>query len=510
MFIIYIISYNDMANEEQVALLEKALADMKGYAMQDEDRLYRIKPIDHKKIKKFLEESPDRYLDVRDFISKAIEIFYTWETNPLRAKAMMMEMEQTVPQLAQMKAMMKPEEFEAMNKDRLENEPGLEEKIDRFLNEHPAYLVSGRQEIQKETSAIEAQEKERLSKGDLQKLISSQKDSIKFIQDTDFESIVPVDGQTEIYYDGWPLLWNYYSRMLPAKIAIMAIADIMHKNKSPVIELDENNKAHIYDIAEELSEILIKEEKKMKLKRENKLSTGFPKPPDMDEHLSDDTQKTILNAISRYKDRIIGKTRKDRQFGDVSFDGMLSALGLVRTFAGADDKITYMTLTENGKMFCMLENPVLNGDYKSAFSSEETQFIVRELIPQRALEHRLMQAAVEVVKLHSEGSMTSNISKSLDDRLKTAIEDYLRSENDDQIVGADLSETILSTTERIEKENVKLKAEKKKEKQTPVGAYRVAIMGRLSEMGVLKWTINKDASSSYEIADARIAKELLK
>tara|TARA_B100000029_G_C17368429_1_gene885251 strand:- start:248 stop:358 length:111 start_codon:yes stop_codon:yes gene_type:complete len=36
-----------MVNEEQVALLEKALADMKGYAMQDEDRLYRIKPIDH-------------------------------------------------------------------------------------------------------------------------------------------------------------------------------------------------------------------------------------------------------------------------------------------------------------------------------------------------------------------------------------------------------------------------------------------------------------------------------
>ena len=111
---------------------------------------------------------------------------------------------------------------------------------------------------------------------------------------------------------------------------------------------------------------------------------------------------------------------------------------------------------------------------------------------------------------HSEGSMTSNISKSLDDRLKTAIEDYLRSENDDQIIGADLSETILSTTERIEKENVKLKAEEKKEKQTPIGAYRVAIMGRLSEMGVLKWTINKDASSSYEIADAEIAEELLK
>ena len=96
-----------MPNEEQVTILEKALAEMKGNATKNDDGIYRIKPIDHKKIKKFLEESPDRYLDVRDFISKAIEIFFTWETNPLRAKAMMMEMEQTVPQLAQMKAMMK-------------------------------------------------------------------------------------------------------------------------------------------------------------------------------------------------------------------------------------------------------------------------------------------------------------------------------------------------------------------------------------------------------------------
>ena len=92
-----------MANEEQVALLEKALANMKD---QDADKLYRIKPNDHKKIKKLLEEFPDRYLDIRDFISTAIEIFYTWETNPLRGKKMMEEMEQTVPQLAMMKTMM--------------------------------------------------------------------------------------------------------------------------------------------------------------------------------------------------------------------------------------------------------------------------------------------------------------------------------------------------------------------------------------------------------------------
>ena len=59
-------------------------------------------------------------------------------------------------------------------------------------------------------------------------------------------------------------------------------------------------------------------------------------------------------------------------------------------------------------------------------------------------------------------------------------------------------------------ENVQLKAEDKKEKQTPVQAYRVATMGRLSELGVLKWTIEKDTSSSYEIADADIVKELLK
>ena len=501
-----------MPNEEQVTILEKALAEMKGNATKNDDGIYRIKPIDHKKIKKFLEESPDRYLDVRDFISTAIEIFYTWETNPLRGRKMMEEMEQTVPQLAMMKAMMKPEEFDAMHKDRLESEPGLAEKIDKFLDEHPAYLVSGKKEIQKEMTAAEAQEKERLSKGDLQKLINSKKDTIKFIQDTNFEKINPVEGQTEIYYDGWPLLWNYYSRILPAKIAIMAVADIMHKNKSPVIELDENNKAHIYDIAEELSEILRKDEKREKRKREKKISTGFPKPVDSDEPLSIDEQTTIGNAVARYKDRIIGKPRKDRNFGDVSFDGMLSALGLIRTFTDNEDKKIHVTLTDEGKKFCMLENPVLNGDYKVAFSSEETQFIITKLIAQRGLEYRLMQTAVGIVKSYSEDneSKARSVAESLDDGFKSAIEDYLRTENNDELIGANLSQTILSKTEEIEKENAKLKVQNMKEKQTPVEAYRVATMGRLSEMGVLKWMINKDASSSYEIADAEIVKELLK
>ena len=520
-----------MPNDEQVALLEKALTKLKDVS-RDDDRIYHIKPSDHKKIKNFLEESPDRYLDVRDFVSKAIEIFFTWETNPVRAKAIMQEMEKTIPQLAQMKAMMKPEEFKAMNQDRLDNEPGLAESVNQFLKDNPEYLVSVQQENQREKSATEAQEIERRSQGDFQNLLNSKKDSIKFIQDTNFKNINPAENQTEIYYDGWPLLWNYYSRILPAKIAMIGIIDIMRKKKSPVIELDEINKARIYDIAEELSEILRKEEKKAKLKRENKLSTGLPKPADPDELSTNDGKMTMLNSIARYKDRIIGKPRKNRKNGNVSFDGMLSALGLIRTFTMDENKKTktYITLTENGKKFCLLENPVLNQDYKSnekswyAFSNDERQFLVTKLISQRSLEYMLMQTAVKIVKSHSEynehetisissskedKASIGSISERLDIKFKDAIEDYLRTENQDEYFGADHPETILSKTKEIEKEN-KLKAEKKNWKQTPVEAYRVATMGRLAEMGVLKWTIEKDASSSYEIADSDLANFLSK
>lgn len=454
-----------------------------------------------KKIIRTLEKK--RFTDSRDFIERAIEVLLAWEDDPKTAIKVMNEVDPTMEQYALMQKMMNNDELQKMYHGKFPEQFG--EKWNEFLKNN------SEASDERQMGAIDAQEKERRSHGDLEKLIDSIKDSITFIQDKGFKNIKPKEGYKEIKSDAWPLLWNYYSRILPAKITIMVMADIMRKNNDTQILLDEENKEHIYDVIEKLSTKIREDEKRRgkeekNLNRTNKISTGLPKPGNSNEKLSVGEMKTRYNTIARYKDRIIGKPRKDREFGDEYFDGLLSALGLIRIFR--EDKKIYITLTEEGKKFCLYENPVLNGDYKYAFSREESKFIITKLISQRTLEYKLMQTAVEVVKSYSgeNESKAAPIVKSLDSRFKSAIEEYLRKEKD-QIIVKNLSQTILSTTEKIENENSKLQPKDKK--QTPIEAYRVAIMGRLSEMGVLNWTIENDASSSYKLADTEIVKELL-
>ena len=99
-----------------------------------------------------------------------------------------------------------------------------------------------------------------------------------------------------------------------------------------MIILDENNITKIYHIAEELSAELKTIEEKEEIKRAGKYSTGLPKP-----------FKGKMNASQalsekRWKDRFIGKRRKHKDTDDNLFDGLLSALGLVRAFYAEDKK----------------------------------------------------------------------------------------------------------------------------------------------------------------------------
>ena len=203
------------------------------------DRKYEVSPTHFHKIQQLLKDYPNRYNNEREFIFRAIDIFLTWETDPLFAKKKMAELEPTIGQFAQMKMMMKPDEVEGMY-------PGFEERnyeeIQKFIKKNPDY--SGN--IQ---TPEQEQSHERESQRDFEKLVGSMDETTEFIRDIDFKGINPEEEQEEIFYDEWPLLWTHYSRILPAKIAISAIVDLMNKQKKPVIRLDDKAKAHIYDIA---------------------------------------------------------------------------------------------------------------------------------------------------------------------------------------------------------------------------------------------------------------------
>jgi hypothetical protein len=460
------------------------------------DRKYEVSPTHFHKIQQLLKEYPDRYNNEREFIFRAIDIFLTWETDPLFARKKMEELEPTIGQFAQMKMMMKPDQVEEMY-------PGFEERnyeeIQKFITKNPAYAGN----IQ---TPEQEQLHERKSQHDFEKLVGSMNETSEFIRDIDFNYIIPEEGQKEIFYDEWPLLWTHYSRILPAKIAISAIVDLMNKQKKPVIKLNDKAKAHIYDIAEELAVKLRLFEKEEEKGREKRLSTGLPKP-----FTDDKITNTQALAEKRYKDRVIGKSRKSKNSGDISFDGLLGALGLVRTFI--HKKEVYVTLTENGKKFYLLENSVFADDYSTAFSPEERKLLLTRIMPARKLEMKLIKETLKIVKEFEDEKLgdTQKITDRLDADFYFVIQQYVEKEN--TALGNQIKKDILEKTKEIKEWNATKKPEEDT-KQSPIQAYRVATMGRLSEIGLIRWIIEANdeghAVSRYSILDKEMATSIMK
>ena len=395
-----------------------------------------------------------------------------------------------------MKMMMKPDQVEEMY-------PGFEERnyeeIQKFITKNPAYAGN----IQ---TPEQEQLHERKSQHDFEKLVGSMNETSEFIRDIDFNYIIPEEGQEEIFYDEWPLLWTHYSRILPAKIAISAIVDLMNKQKKPVIKLNDKAKAHIYDIAEELAVKLRLFEKEEEKGREKRLSTGLPKP-----FTDDKITNTQALAEKRYKDRVIGKSRKSKNSGDISFDGLLGALGLVRTFI--HKKEIYVTLTENGKKFYLLENSVFADDYSTAFSPEERKLLLTRIMPARKLEMKLIKETLKIVKEFEDEKLgdTQKITDRLDADFYFVIQQYVEKEN--TVLGNQIKKDILEKTKEIKEWNARKKPEEDA-KQSPIQAYRVATMGRLSEIGLIRWIIEANdeghAVSRYSILDKEMATSIMK
>ena len=73
---------------------------------------------------------------------------------------------------------------------------------------------------------------------------------------------------------------------------------------------------------------------------------------------------------------------------------------------------------------------------------------------------------------------------------------FVKSSNDKKFTDK-IQRDIIDKTTEIKQNN--------EGKQTPVEACRIATMGRLAELGVVSWDINKEGKSEYEIADKELA-----
>ena len=447
--------------------------------MTSGNRMIRLSPDHQRKINQLVEANPDRFRDVDDFIFRAIDVYLAWEKNPVKVIDKLTDMEPTMLQFAFMQSMVEPTVLKQIY-------PGYPEKYGsewkEFLDSMPA--------TDKTTNESEVTQQTFTTDNEFENVQTNLDITKEFIKQINFNEISK-EGYDEIKFDGWPLLFTHYSRLLPVKIAISLLGNMMREQKSPVINFNDF-RARAYELAEEISKKLIVYEKENKKTREGKISTGLPRPSIINEV----TAKQAL-AEQRYKDRYFGKLKRSQDTGETTFEGALMALGIIKIFA--KKKEVLITLTDLGKKFYLLDNPIINGTNFPAFSNEEREFLVTKIIPNRPLETKLIKTATEIITY--EDALSSEITDTLDTEFENTLKNFVKKSNDKKFTDK-IQSDIIDKTDELRQNN--------EGKQTPVEACRIATMGRLTELGVVSWDINKEGKSEYEIADKELATAIKK
>ncbi|MBT4326789.1 MAG: hypothetical protein HOD60_07755 [Candidatus Nitrosopelagicus sp.] len=471
-------------------------------SLKEIDIEIKLTPDHRKKIAQLLEDSPDRFLDARDFVSRALDVFLTWEKDPFNSMTKMAEMEPTMKQFQCMSMMMNPQQLKEMHPDFPEV---WGSKWKEFLEKNPIQIS--------ESSTSQKQHDARKSEKDFERIQENMLDANNFLREIKFDDVID-EKLEQIQYDQWPLISTFYSRFFPAKIGVITLAEMMRKQKSPIVDFEEF-KIKAYDIAEEIARKMIPFEKEKGKKRSQKKSTGLPKPYDLEE-------TTGLQSIKeqRYKDRYFGKVTKSKESNEINLDGLLSALGLVKVFS--KNKDTTITLTEKGKKFCLFDNPVFKGKVDESLSKDESEFIVTNCIPQRPVQHQIVKRVIKIVS-ETDFNKTPDMVDDLDEVCRMAIQDMADSDKLGEYAVKiqrdvlDKSKEILKSNKVIDDKILEINDDekevrnlKKMKKQTPVESIRIATMGRLSELGVVHWHINEGGRSEYTIEDKKLAESVSK
>jgi Arc/MetJ-type ribon-helix-helix transcriptional regulator len=412
---------------------------------------YSVLEIHARRIRELVESK--KYKNPDDFLKSAIEILLTWESE--HPEECMKLMKTLMPFSQQQESFMKM----SMNPDEIKKQFG-----DLEIDEDQDEAVQ--QKVLAQTN------------DDHLKLRDNFQHTKKYI-----ESLKITTPENIIPYDGYPLLSGFYSRLLPVKIVITTLGHLLERNKDEKIEL-KDLRVYAYDIVEEIAHTLSKYENEHKTPRNKKMSTGLPKKGNKD----NDNEK-ITMAQKRFKDQFVGKVRRSRRLNTSHFEGALSALGLVYAFE--KDKKMFISLTKLGKEFFLMDNPVIEGEYKNgSLTKSESDFILKKLIPQRELEEKFIESALSVVKRFKKGSTQSKTFKKdyekithlLDDEIKKTAIDYLKKNSKAQK---------LYNLNHLDSNNETV--------QRKISQWRLDPIGRLAELNVVDWIINEKGDSEYHI-----------
>ena len=437
----------------------------------DRENIITLSDEDKNRIKEFI---PKRFGTIQEFVTRAINVNAAWEENPFTSMDTFAQKSPTIKQYDFLKQSM---DSELLNKM-------FPKYPDKFGDEWEEYEKNNAVENKKDLkNNAEGQREERRDKNNFTRLKLELTSSQSYVK-AEFKNTI--GDENEIKYDGWPLLFGHYSRIFPAQIGLHVLGNLMRKLDSTMINFDRFTK-EAYDVAEEIAEMYLSKEKKDdRLKRVKKISIGLPKPYDDDKITSEQAIKE-----QRYKDRNFGKIKKTK-YGYKTFEGLMSALGLIRVFENGDE--TSVTFSEEGKKLYLMKNPIFKEIEDTAFSPEEQEFVVKELISKRKLEAKLIAVSKKIIKNSKKGT---NTIKEIDVGFQDEIKIFSEACSDSNI--STRLEKIIKMTDDVIKENSQNNPEDKK--QTAIEAVRIATLGRMAEVGIINWETNSEKKSIYTIMD---------
>ena len=319
-------------------------------------------------------------------------------------------------------------------------------------------------------------------------------------------------------YDHYPLIWEFYTRMLPVKLLVAVLADMMIEKGANTVNYKEFRERGYYaalGLAERLSDY----EKKWKIKRNEKKSTGFPVSPiDTMGKLDIEKMKKFETSKQRFQEYFIGmkmeswvKRQAASEDGRIDqglafFDGALNAMGLVNVYArnngeepkrkneknewiySSNEKGDWsleIGLTKRGVEFYQIANPVFI-DYEQTwwekvFSKEESEFILNEIIPDFPLEHGFVKKIMDTLSKSKKEYVSAS---EMDEKLDVVVIEWLQK----------------NKKHRSYRELAKFQSDEGK--IIGIGTWRARTMARLAEMNHIEWSIEKKTSKPlYKIKE---------
>lgn len=198
------------------------------------------------------------------------------------------------------------------------------------------------------------------------------------LEKTDITTVEPNPSMLQ------PTLSGFWNKFLPPKITVRVLSNLQRSNNDPIQLALLQEQASLEARAIGLK--LVKTEKKSGRKRGDRLFTGLP------------VKRSNEKSRSRYKSHFVGNLKKN------GIDGMPGTLRLIDIYKEADGK-DYVQLTNYGKIFSELSNPILDHKkYDETLSEEERNYLI-ELIRNHLPDE--FDEIVYLVELISQGNSTT-------------------------------------------------------------------------------------------------------